>query len=93
VSDGDDDDDDDDDESTRSWHRSFAINYEQTVNHRYNGPGYNGHTMAVCNCKFLEMLRYYEGFVGRKPYKIKTNHNLIIFMNSYCVFLCLLHMQ
>jgi hypothetical protein len=40
---------------------------QQTVNPRYNGPGYNGYNLAVCNCEFLEMLWYYEGFVIRKP--------------------------
>jgi hypothetical protein len=48
--------------------------FRDTETPRSNGPGYNGQTLAVCNCVFLETL------VSRKLFKIKNNRNIETFM-------------
>jgi hypothetical protein len=45
----------------------FAI----TVKNHYDGPGYNGHTLAVYNCEFFEILRHIKRFRSLKT-NIKT---------------------
>jgi hypothetical protein len=56
--------------------RTFLI----TVNRRYDGQ-----TLAVCICEFLEILSLWEGFIVRKLIKMKSNPQ---YKNIYVIALC-----
>jgi hypothetical protein len=73
--------------------RLLLSTIRNTVNRRYNWPGYkefwyNVQNRAVYDCEYLEMLRRWEGFVVRKILKIKRFPNIKIFKQWHCVFLC-----